>query len=117
MNSGDRIVKLRERKGWNQREIAQRIGINVSVMNRIESGDRPIKDHELASLAKSLETTTDYILGLSENPKTTAEEEFQAFANDPEMGRWYRELPESDEEDLRKLREMWEIIRRDPKRK
>ena len=46
----------------------------------------------------------------------TAEDEFQAFANDPEMERWYRKLPESDEEDLRKLRMMWDIIKSDKKK-
>jgi transcriptional regulator with XRE-family HTH domain len=41
---GNRIIHLRESKSWSQRELANRIGLNVSVMNRIELGERPIKD-------------------------------------------------------------------------
>lgn len=95
--------------------MAKRINVNASVMNRIESCERPIKDLELAAAARVLDTTTDYLLGLSNDSRMTAEDEFQAFANDPDMQRWYRQLPESDEEDVRKLREMWDIIRRDKK--
>jgi len=63
MNIGERIIKLREKRGWSQRELARRIDINVSVMNRIESGERPVKDHELLKLSNVLEVSTDYLLG------------------------------------------------------
>lgn len=60
---GNRIISLREQKDWSQRELAKRVGINPSVMNRIELEDRPIKDYELDTLASVLNTTTDYLLG------------------------------------------------------
>lgn len=63
MNIGERIIKLREKRGWSQRELARRIDINVSVMNRIESGERPVKDQELLKLSSVLEVSTDYLLG------------------------------------------------------
>lgn len=65
MTLGKRIISLREKKGWSQRELARRVNLNVSVMNRIELDDRPVKDHELAKLANVLNTTTDFLLGLS----------------------------------------------------
>jgi len=65
----------------------------------------------LVILAKTLNTTTDYLLdntndptSLSENEKDEAE--FQAFANDPSLQKWYKKLPKSREEDLQKLRKM-----------
>ena len=109
MDIGKRIIHLRERKGWSQRELAKRVDLNPSVMNRIESGDRPIKDHELKKLSDVLEVSSDFLLGKN-NPKND-DEEFNAFVNDPELQRWYKELPSSKEEDLRKLRKMWEIIK------
>lgn len=60
---GNRIINLRENKNWSQRELARRVGINPSVMNRIELEERPIKDFELDILASVLDTTTDYLLG------------------------------------------------------
>jgi len=60
---GERIINLRENKDWNQRDLARKIGLNFSVMNRIESGERAIRDHELDSIATALGVTTDYLLG------------------------------------------------------
>lgn len=115
MNVGKKIISLREKRGWTQRELANRVNINVSVMNRIESNDRPVKDNELVHLANVLEVSTDYLLGRTDTPdlelKDTNEAEFQAFINDPELGVWYKELPKSDEEELRKLRTIWEMIK------
>lgn len=60
---GNRIINLREKKNWSQKELARQIGISPSVMNRIELEDRPIKDYELKIIASVLDTTTDYLLG------------------------------------------------------
>lgn len=81
-------------------------------MNRIESGDRPIKDHELAKLSEVLDVSSDYLLGRSNSPDLSENEEFEAFKNNPDLQRWFYELPKSDEEDLEQLREMWEIIKK-----
>jgi len=72
----------------------------------------------LVLLAKTLNTTTDYLLGNAEDPTPLTETErdeaeFQAFANDPSLQKWYKELPKSREEELQKLRKMWEIIKND----
>lgn len=120
MNIGKRIISLREKKGWTQKELANRIKINVSVMNRIESNDRPVKDNELVALANALDCTTDFLLGRTDTPESTKkpqadEEAFQAFISDPELGIWYKELPKSDEDELRKLRMIWEMIKNENK--
>ncbi|MER2039681.1 MAG: helix-turn-helix transcriptional regulator [Solibacillus sp.] len=113
MDIGRKIISLRERRGWTQRELANRVNLNVSVMNRIESNERPIKDNELLNLANVLEVSTDYLLGRIDTLalQEKEEDEFQAFINDPELGVWYKELPKSDEEELRKLRMIWEMIK------
>ena len=115
MDIGKKIIFLRERKNWSQRELASRVGLNPSVMNRIELGERPAKDEEILKLSRVLDCTSDYLLGRSDDlfPTETIEdeEEFQAFANDPSLQKWYKELPKSKEEDLRKLRKMWEILK------
>ncbi|MEK4228930.1 helix-turn-helix domain-containing protein [Solibacillus sp. FSL H8-0538] len=116
MDIGKKIISLREKIGWTQRELANRLNINVSVMNRIESNERPVKDSELLNLANVLDVSTDYLLGRTDTPEPTSmpqdeEAAFQAFINDPELGVWYKELPQSSEEELRKLRAIWEMIK------
>lgn len=120
MDIGKRIVSLREIKGWTQRELANRVNLNVSVMNRIESNERPVKDTELINFANVLDVSTDYLLGRTDNPSLTQEEQdevdFQAFANNPELNVFYKELPESEEEAVKRLRDFWEIIKHDYKK-
>lgn len=120
MDIGKKIISLREKRGWTQRELANRVNLNVSVMNRIESNERPVKDSELLNLANVLEVSTDYLLGRIDTPALTPREndeaEFQAFANNPELNVFYKELPESQEEAVERLREIWEIIKHDFKK-
>ncbi|MEK4704912.1 MULTISPECIES: helix-turn-helix domain-containing protein [Bacillus] len=59
---GERIIKLREQKQWNQKELAQKINMNVSVMNRIEKGTRPLTDTEIVKIAEVFGVSTDYLL-------------------------------------------------------
>ncbi|MFJ8268495.1 helix-turn-helix domain-containing protein [Peribacillus asahii] len=65
MTIGERIVILRENKGWKQKELADKVDINVSVMNRIEKGTRPLTDSEIVKIASVFEVSTDYLLGKS----------------------------------------------------
>ncbi|EAE4195947.1 XRE family transcriptional regulator, partial [Listeria monocytogenes] len=51
MKVNEMIINLREKRNISQRELANRIGINKSVMNRIESGERDIRAHELEAIA------------------------------------------------------------------
>ena len=47
MNIGARIKYLREKNDMSQKQLSEKAKINTSVMNRIESGERPIRDDEL----------------------------------------------------------------------
>lgn len=59
----NRIVQLREEQGLTQKELAEKLDINVSVMNRIELADRPIRDSEIVKIANFFNVSTDYLLG------------------------------------------------------
>lgn len=86
MKIGERIVKLRESKGWSQRELAQRSGLNNSVMNRIETGDRPLKDHEVSIFADIFDVTTDYLLGRTEQKEVSNDDiKYEEYMNDPDF--------------------------------
>ncbi len=116
---GNRIKYLREKHNISQIEFSKKIGVSNAVLSRYESGDRKPDYDILQIIADYFEVSTDYLLGRTDIPTLTPQEkeeaEFQAFANDPELNVFYKELPESDEEAVRKLRNIWEIIKNDKK--
>jgi transcriptional regulator with XRE-family HTH domain len=65
--TGERITVLRRRKGWTQPELAKRAKMGATTLNRIENGHQATSTEKLAALARILGTSTDYLLGLSEN--------------------------------------------------
>ena len=71
MSVARNIVQLREGRGLNQKELAESLRMNRSVLNRIENGTRPIRDDELKIIADFFKVSADYLLG-RETPKTPA---------------------------------------------
>jgi transcriptional regulator with XRE-family HTH domain len=62
-----RVRRRRQVLGKSQRAIAQAIGMQPSQYSRLESGGNRLMDtDQLKRLAEALETTTDYLLGLSD---------------------------------------------------
>ncbi|MER1958840.1 MAG: helix-turn-helix transcriptional regulator [Solibacillus sp.] len=113
---GSRIKGLREKYNISQKDFAVKIGVSNVVLSRYESDERKPDYDTLQLIADFFEVSTDYLLGrIEKNPQITKHEqdeaEFQAFANNPSLQKWYKELPKSREEDLEKLRMMWEIIK------
>jgi transcriptional regulator with XRE-family HTH domain len=67
MRVGDRIKLLREKKGWNQRELARRSRVDHTWIFRLESGERNNISLEAAKrLARALGVTLDYLAGMYE---------------------------------------------------
>jgi len=108
---GKRLKLLREKLGKNQEHVANTIGISRARYSHYENNHVEPDIGLIRKLANYFNVTTDYLLGNSDNPDLTEDESFEAFINDPELERWYKELPKNDEEDLKKLRKMWEIIK------
>jgi len=63
MSVGDQIVRYREIQEIQQKELAEKIGIDAAVLNRIEKNRRPIRGDELSSIANVFGVTTDALLG------------------------------------------------------
>ncbi|MBB5148616.1 helix-turn-helix domain-containing protein [Ureibacillus thermosphaericus] len=114
---GKRIRFLRKSKKLSQKEFGNLFGLAESTIGMYERDERR-PDYELLSkFADYFGVSTDYLLGRTDIPDPTphkeVDKEFQSFINDPELQLWYKELPQSDEEELRKLRTIWEMIKKD----
>lgn len=68
---GKRIKEIRIAKGLEQKELAKIAGIGQSTFSEIEAGKRiGIRTDILVKIAKALNVSTDYLLGLTDNPST-----------------------------------------------
>lgn len=59
---GARVKAARETLGLNQAELARRVGVEPSVIQRFEAGTTTPAAAVLIPLARALETTTDHLL-------------------------------------------------------
>lgn len=60
---GERIRELREAKGWQQDELAQKMGLSRETLSGIENGRRHVKAEELGRFADVLGVSSDQLLG------------------------------------------------------
>ncbi|KMT62702.1 helix-turn-helix domain-containing protein [Paenilisteria newyorkensis] len=107
MDIGERISILRDKKNISQKELADKINVNKSVMNRIESGERPVRDEELKNISIVLGVTSDYLLGNSTVPYP---EPLKRFVEDRELNAWLYDMIENRPEDIKRVKEILELI-------
>ncbi len=63
-----RIKDMREDADLKQREVAEYLMCDQSLYSKYERGERPVPVEIIIKLAKFYHTTTDYLLGLSNEP-------------------------------------------------
>ena len=63
-----RIKDLREDRDITQKELAEYLHIKQNTYSQYENGHRQLPVDTLIALAKYYNTSTDYILGLTNNP-------------------------------------------------
>jgi transcriptional regulator with XRE-family HTH domain len=64
---GERILIMRRRRNLTQRELAQTAELNTNTIARLEQGNlKDLGGHSVAKLARALGTSTDFLLGLTE---------------------------------------------------
>lgn len=117
---GKKLKALRTARKISQKEFGKLFGLAESTIGMYERDERRPDFELLNRFADFFEVSTDYLLGRTDNPHYISnsqqdDEEFLAFINDPELGVWYKELPKSSEEELRKLRTIWEMIKSERK--
>ncbi|MCM3736413.1 helix-turn-helix domain-containing protein [Bacillus cytotoxicus] len=67
MNIGERLKFLRNRRGWTIQDTAEKVGISDSTYGGYETNYRKPNLEVLCRLADILNSTTDFILGRTDN--------------------------------------------------
>lgn len=64
---GERVRLMRHRKRYTQARLAAIVDLHCNTVNRLEQGAlRGVSAIALAHIAQTLETSTDYLLGLTD---------------------------------------------------
>lgn len=118
---GKKLKALRTSRKISQKEFGKIFGLAESTIGMYERDERRPDFELLNKFADYFEVSTDYLLGRTNTPILSQQEkeeaEFQAFANNPKLNVFYKELLDSEEEAVERLREIWEIIKNDYKKK
>ena len=65
----DRVRDLREERGLTRKELAERSGVDESLLGRIENNkNKKVSDEAVQALAKFFSVSTDFLLGLTDIP-------------------------------------------------
>lgn len=94
MSIGKAIIYLREVYELTQLELAEKLGINKSVLSRIEAETRPVRDDELIKIADFFDISADYLLGRKEVSNLLISKQRLA-RRDMEILKGYRSAPDA----------------------
>ena len=64
-----RLKDIREDRDMTQRQLAELLHIRQNTYSQYENGQRGLPIEALIALANIFQTSTDYILGLTDDPK------------------------------------------------
>ena len=105
-----RLVELRKLKKMTQKELAQRIHISRDTYAQYEIGRRKPDYDTLIKIADFFGVSTDYLLGVTDNPSRdeNKEQKLKEFLEQP--GVPYDENTYIPEEKLKALRELLESV-------
>ncbi len=105
-----RLKSLRENNGYLQKFVADKMGIRSNTLSGYENGTRSPDPDMVVELAKLYNVTTDYLLGHSDDPNKTEDEELEEFINNVRV--WYKDEPEDKEERLQMMKDMFEVFKK-----
>lgn len=119
------LIRLREERNWSQAELARRIGMNNTALNKAEKGTRKLSSAELDAIANAFDVTTDYLLGRTTTPQFTRKDErdvqkiltdvTEGLSNNSSLAYMKNGGEEIDEEDAELLRASLENVIRQSK--
>jgi len=70
----DRLKNLRQKRGLSQRELARLCGLGETQINKYENSLSDPSSTNLMLIAQHLDVSTDYLLGLTDDPQLLVRE-------------------------------------------
>jgi transcriptional regulator with XRE-family HTH domain len=96
---GKRIRQLRQDAGLTQEEMVDRLrglvdAVNQSHLSQVERGERGLTPETLAAVATVLETSIDYLMGITDDPtpRGNMEEQVILVERDPERREYLQRI-------------------------
>lgn len=96
MTMGDKILNLRKARGWNQEELAERIGVTRQAVSRWESGAAKPDADKIIAVCDLFGVSADYLLrdqysgeSSSNQPEQRPTNVLAAKAQAMTMNQWY----------------------------
>ncbi|MCR4581669.1 MAG: helix-turn-helix domain-containing protein [Bacilli bacterium] len=80
MEIGEKIEKILETSEMTQRDLANKIGLDETILSRIIKGERNPKAEVLANIATALHVTTDYLLDVENSDEFDSKKEIRLIA-------------------------------------
>ncbi|QSX20035.1 helix-turn-helix domain-containing protein [Priestia megaterium] len=108
MDFGDRLKLCREKKGFTQKFIAEKVGIKNNTLSSYESNKRQPDFDTLKALANLYEVSIDYLLTGDEH-RVSSDEMWKELL-DPKTELFFKDLKSAPEEKIAELIRFWEFI-------
>lgn len=96
----ERLKAARDLRKMSQGDLANKAGFQPSAISHFETGNRSPSFDNLKRLADALNVTTDYLLGRTDQPSLAG----------PTAGKLFRHAEQMDDEDLKALESMAELL-------
>lgn len=113
----DRLVRLRKEKKLTQEELGAKVSSTKGTISNYENGHSTPPGETLVLIANNLNTTTDYLLGRTDEPHpelisqdSQEQAEFEAFINNPEHGIFFKDYLSAPEERREEMRIIFKAL-------
>ncbi|MHA2856879.1 helix-turn-helix domain-containing protein [Paenibacillus lautus] len=112
----ERLVKLRKSKGLTQEQLGEKLKSTKGTISNYENGHSAPPGEALVLIADALNTTTDYLLGRTDEPHSHLDQnekeqaEFEAFINNPEHGIFFKDYLDAPEERREEMRIIFKAL-------
>lgn len=85
MDTGGRIAKLREERGWTQEQTSSMLGISRAALSHYEKNRREPDTETLLKFADLFQVSVDYLVGRTKLPSQVLDDNIRDFVDQLEL--------------------------------